>query len=84
MRTYKLWEMVRDRETGMLQSMVSQRVRHDLVTEQQQQVIKFYLFLAVLGLYCCSGFSLVLESMGFSLAVACSLLIVALLMERGV
>ena len=68
----------------MLQSMVSQRVRHDLVTEQQQQVIKFYLFLAVLGLYCCSGFSLVLESMGFSLAVACSLLIVALLMERGV
>ena len=84
MRTYKLWEMVRDRDTGMLQSMVSQRVRHDLVTEQQQQVIKFYLFLAVLGLYCCSGFSLVLESMGFSLAVACSLLIVALLMERGV
>ena len=68
----------------MLQSMVSQRVRHDLVTEQQQQVIKFYLFLAVLGLYCCSGFSLVFESMGFSLAVACSLLIVALLMERGV
>ena len=32
----KLWEMVRDREPGMLQSMGSQRVRHDWVTEQQQ------------------------------------------------
>ena len=61
----------------MLQSMGSQKVRHDLVTEQQQQVIKFYLFLAVLGLHCCSGFSLVLESVGFSLAVARSLLVVA-------
>ena len=33
----KLWEMERDRETGMLQSMWSLRVRHDWVTEQQQQ-----------------------------------------------
>ena len=32
----KLREMVKDREAGMLQSMGSQRVRHDLVTEQQQ------------------------------------------------
>ena len=33
----KLREVVRDRELGMLQSMESQRVRHDWVTEQQQQ-----------------------------------------------
>ena len=32
----KLWEMVKDREYGMLQSMGLQRVRHDLATEQQQ------------------------------------------------
>ena len=25
----KLWEMVKDRETGVLQSMGSQRVKHD-------------------------------------------------------
>ena len=31
----KLWEMVKDRKPDMLQSMGSQRVRHDLVTEQQ-------------------------------------------------
>ena len=29
----KLWELVMDREPGMLQSMESQRVRHDWVTE---------------------------------------------------
>ena len=27
------WEMVRDREPGVLQSMESQRVRHNLATE---------------------------------------------------
>ena len=32
----KLREMVKDRETGMLQSMGSQRVGYNLVTEQQQ------------------------------------------------
>ena len=32
----KLWEMVKDRNPGMLQSMGSQRVRHDWATEQQQ------------------------------------------------
>ena len=32
----KLWEIARDREPGTLQSMGSQRVGHDLVTEQQQ------------------------------------------------
>ena len=32
----KLSEIVKDGEPGMLQSMGSQRVRHDLVTEQQK------------------------------------------------
>ena len=31
------WEMLRTEEYGGLQSMGSQRVRHELVTEQQQQ-----------------------------------------------
>ena len=31
----ELWEMVRDREAGVLQSLGLQRVRHDLATEQQ-------------------------------------------------
>ena len=35
----KLWEMVRDRRPGMLLSMGSQRVGHDWVTEQQQQIL---------------------------------------------
>ena len=34
----ELWEMVKDREPGVPQSMGSQRVRHDLVPEQQQQM----------------------------------------------
>ena len=33
----KLWEMVKDKKPGVLQSMGSPRVRHDLATEQQQQ-----------------------------------------------
>ena len=33
MNLSKLWETVKDREAGMLQSMGSQRVRHDWVTE---------------------------------------------------
>ena len=32
----KLQEIVKDREAGVLQSMGSQRVRHDLATEQRQ------------------------------------------------
>ena len=32
----KLWEMVKDREPWCLQSMGSQKVGHDLVTEQQR------------------------------------------------
>ena len=31
----KLWETVKEGKPGMLQSMGSQRVRHDLLTEQQ-------------------------------------------------
>ena len=37
MNLSKLWEMWRTGKHGMLQSMGSQRVGHDLVTEQQQQ-----------------------------------------------
>ena len=37
MNLSKLWEMWRTRKHGMLQSMGSQRVGHDLVTGQQQQ-----------------------------------------------
>ena len=33
----KLWEIVKDRKPGMLQFMGSQRVGHNLVTEQQPQ-----------------------------------------------
>ena len=33
----QFWEMVKDREACVPQSRVSQRVRHDLVTEQRQQ-----------------------------------------------
>ena len=32
----KLWEIVKDKEAGVLQSLGWQRVKHDLVTEQQQ------------------------------------------------
>ena len=32
----KTWEMVKDREPGLLQFMELQRAGHDLVTEQQQ------------------------------------------------
>ena len=34
----KLWEMVKDREPGVMQAMGSQRVGHDPVTEQPQQM----------------------------------------------
>ena len=34
-----------------------------------------YLFSAVLGLYCCAGFSLVVPSRGYSLVGVCRLLI---------
>ena len=35
----KLWEMVMDREAGVLQSMGSQRVGHDLAAERQQILV---------------------------------------------
>ena len=38
-------------------------------------ILFIYLFLAVLGLHCCKGFSLVVASEGYSLAVVCRLLI---------
>ena len=34
----KLQKIVKDEESDMLQRMVSQRVRHDLETEQQRQI----------------------------------------------
>ena len=37
MNLSKLWETVKDREAGMLQSMGLRKVRHNLATEQQQQ-----------------------------------------------
>ena len=33
----KLWEMVKDREAGVLESMGSQRARYDLASEQQHK-----------------------------------------------
>ena len=45
MRLSKLRELVKDREAGVMQSMGSQGVRHDLTTEQQQQAWTYgYLF----------------------------------------
>ena len=38
MNLSKLWETVKDRKPGMLQSMGLQRVGHDFVTEQEQQI----------------------------------------------
>ena len=35
----KLWETVKDRKPGMLQSVELQRVGHDLATEQQQTLM---------------------------------------------
>ena len=37
MNLNKLWEILRTGEPGILKSMRLQRVRHDLVTEQQQR-----------------------------------------------
>ena len=44
-----------------------------------------YYFLAVLGLPCCAGFSLVTESRGYSLAAVSGLLsaVASLLVEHG-
>ena len=39
----KLWEMVMDREAGVLQSMGSQRVGHDLAAKKQQNHLELYI-----------------------------------------
>ena len=36
----KFWETVKDRNRCMLQSMGSQRVRQDLLTKQQEKILK--------------------------------------------
>ena len=38
----KLWERVRKGRPGMLQSLGSQRIRHDWVTEQQEQRVQIW------------------------------------------
>jgi len=43
MNLSKLWEIVKDKELGLLQSMESQRVGHDLATEQQKSFSDDYL-----------------------------------------
>ena len=50
----KLREIVMDRE-AWLQFMGSQRVRHNLVTEQQEQVIISLLFKCITRIYVQSG-----------------------------
>ena len=40
MNLSKLWEIMKDEEPGMLQSMASQRTGHELATEQQQILLK--------------------------------------------
>ena len=47
----KLWEIAKDREAWRVQSMGSQRVRHDLATEQQQKVEWHGICLFVAGLF---------------------------------
>ena len=44
MTVSKLQEIVKDRKPGVLQFMGSQRIRHDLVTEQQQHVFPQFHF----------------------------------------
>ena len=45
----------------------------------------YYLFLAVLGLQCCAGFSLAVADEGYSLVAACGVLIVvaSFIVEHG-
>ena len=40
----ELWEMVKEGQPGMLQSMGSQRVEHDRVTEQQNMCLSMLYF----------------------------------------
>ena len=41
MNLSKLWEIVKDREAGMLQSMGWQRVGHNIVIEQQHSPLTY-------------------------------------------
>ena len=41
MNLRKLWEIMKDRKPGVLQSMGSQRAGHELATEQQQWYLHF-------------------------------------------
>ena len=47
--------------------------------------LNVYLFMALLGLHCCLGFSLVVESRGYSLVAVHGLLIAvtSVVLERG-
>ena len=50
MNLNKLWETVKDREAWCATSMGSQRVRHNLVTKQQQNndgLSHYYIFFSV-------------------------------------
>ena len=40
MNLSRLWEIMKDEEPGVLQSMGSQRTGHELATEQQQILLK--------------------------------------------
>ena len=55
------------------------------VFEGRVRTLFIYLFIAVLGLHCCTGFSLDAESGGHSQVVVCRLLIemVSLVVEHG-
>ena len=48
----KLQELVKDREAGVLQSMGSQRVRHDLATEMSLTDAFMYFWLTTMNMYC--------------------------------
>ena len=56
MNLSKLQELVMDREPGVLQSMESQRVGHDSVSEQQQEQPTYLLTLILSLTPCCSTF----------------------------
>ena len=42
----KFWEILKDREPGLLQSMRSQRVKYNLVFEQQQEISSLIPYIA--------------------------------------
>ena len=81
------WKTLWTDKPGGLQSMGSQSVGHDCSNEARHTAHaiacldflknKFiYLLLAMLGLCCCLGFSLVVETRSYSLVAACGPLFV--------